>query len=287
MNKSIERQIQEIYNKVFRKVYSTSRISKLSKGNRSDILSVVSILETSDDYKKFAAKFAKELSKKGLRHNRSIWRKYYKAAKKLHYASLPNTWQEFEKEQMKKATLHNFEMIVSIPRKTLDILEHKYATTLIEEVAMGKRSRGSFQRELESHGHKHAKLIARTETAKLQTAIAESRALDLGSVAYEWLSSNDKRTRQSHRDMNGVIVFWKKNDVDKPLLDGMHGNAGEFPNCRCSPEPIFDEDDLDKSRYKVYDYHDHKVVIMGRNELIKLLLEEAGTQKTNNIEMRN
>lgn len=271
MNKSIERQIQQIYIKVFNRIYSKSRLIELSKGNRTSILQIVAKIETSDAYSKFAKEFSKELSKKGLRQQRGIWRKYYEAAKKLHNIALPPTYAQFEYEQMSKAVKHNFEMIKSIPRKTVEIMEHKYASTLIEEVAKGKKTRGSFVRELQSHGHKNAKLIARTETAKLQTAIVENRARDLGSIAYIWLSSNDKRTRQSHKDMNGVVVFWRNIQTEKPHLDNIYGNAGEFPNCRCSPQPIVDEDNLIKESYKVYNYNTEKVITLKKKELIDAL----------------
>ena len=67
--------------------------------------------------------------------------------------------------------------------------------------------------------------------------------------------------------MNGVIVFWRSAD-QKPLLDNMRGDAGEFPNCRCSPEPILDVDDLTKTTYKVYNYLTDKVMTMNKKELI-------------------
>ena len=51
----------------------------------------------------------------------------------------------------------------------------------------------------------------------------------------------------------------------------MRGNAGEFPNCRCYGAPIFDEDELTKSNYKVYDYRIDKVVSMNRKDLIEAL----------------
>ena len=59
------------------------------------------------------------------------------------------------------------------------------------------------------------------------------------------------------------------------LLDNMRGNAGEFPNCRCDPQAIFDEDDLDKNQYKVYDYKTDKVITMSKNELIKAMLNKG------------
>lgn len=268
MSKYIERQINNLYWKVFKKVFSASRLSALSKGSRIEIIEAVAILDSSEDYIKFATKFAKELAKKGLSHKRGLWRKYYAAAKKLHYVGLPTTWAQFEMMTLSRATAHNFTMIKSIPSKMLELMKHKYISTLIEEVAKGKLSRNSFRTQLEKHGIKNAKLIARTETAKLQTAITEYRAKNVGSVAYIWRSSNDMRTRKSHKDMNDVIVFWR-HDSQKPLIDKMRGNAGEFPNCRCTALPIVDIDDLTQTTYKVYNYNTDSVQSISRKKLVE------------------
>ena len=268
MNKSIERQIKLIYNKVYKSVFTSSTIDLLSKGDTDSVNLILGKLQSSDLYNKFAEKFSKELAKKGLANQRGIWRKYFEAAKKAHYVGLPITFSQYEKQIMRKAIENNFQMIKSIPDEMIKMLNHKYSNKLIEEVVQNKISRGSFRKQLEKHGVTNSKVIARTETAKLQTVILENRATDLGSIVYEWIASNDKRTRPSHRAMNGVIVFWKQ---PKPQLDGMIGHAGEFPNCRCSPNPIMDEDDLDESYYKVYNYKSNQVVRMTRNELLNAI----------------
>ena len=271
MSKRVESQIRKIYNKIFKEVFTNERFEELANDSRSQIELAVAKIASSEKFNIFCDKFSKELAKAGLSHQKGIWRKYFEAAKQSHYIALPYTYTEFEKNIYEKAVQNNFQMIKSIPNKLLEVINHKYTTTLIEEVAEGKLSRGSFKRELEKHGNTNAKVVARTEAAKLQTVILENRAKDLGSVAYEWLASNDRRTRPSHRMMNGVIVFWRSSNMEKPLLDNMWGNAGEFPNCRCSPEPIFDENDLTKSNYKVYDYRNHKIINMSKKELIQAL----------------
>lgn len=270
MNKATEREILKIYTEVFNKIYNKTRLAALAKGSRVAILEAASLLESSETYKEFAKEFAKSLAKKGIASQRGLWRKYYEAARKLHYITLPPTYREYEYNILSAAVKHNFTMIKSIPSETVKVMEHKYTSTLIEEVAKGNLSRGSFARQLASHGHKNAKLIARTESAKLQTEILQNRATQLGSVAYIWRSSNDKRTRPSHRAMNDVVVFWQS-EMQKPLLDKMRGNAGEFPNCRCTPQPIVDKDDLTKSVYKVYDYRTDKIISMNKKELIEAL----------------
>jgi len=271
MSKQIERQIEAIYKEVFKKVFSTSTIRRFETMNEDKIKNTILRLGETDAYERFAKKFSKELAKKGLSHERGIWRKYFDAAKARRYKVYVKSFSEFQLEQLKKATEHNFKMIKSIPEKVLKVYEQKYILTLREQVLEGSIGRGSFEKELRKQGHKNSKLIARTETAKLQTAIMENRARDLGSVAYIWLSSNDIRTRKSHREMYDVVVFWRNKDNEKPNLDTMWGNAGEFPNCRCSPEPILDEKDLTKSSYKVYDYRNHTIITMSKIKLIEAL----------------
>ena len=270
MNKSIEREIMKIYYAVFNKVYTKARLAALSKGGHLGIVETATMLESSKAYNEFAKKFAKELAKKGLSTKRAVWRKYYNAAKRLHYVAIPPTFAEYEFSVMSKAIENNFKMIKSIPSEVLKIMRHDYTSKLIEQVAKGSMTRGAFERELKMHGAKNARLIARTETAKLQTVIVENRATEIGSVAYIWRASNDKRTRPSHKAMDDVIVFWREQS-EKPLLDGMRGNAGEFPNCRCTPQPIFDQDDLKKSTYKVYNYKTDKVESMRKNVLVERL----------------
>lgn len=278
MNKAIERQINQIYNEVYKKVFTPHNTSLLASGNRTNIAQQLVAISSSAQYQKFATLFAAELAKKGLRGQKGVWRKYYEAAKAAHYIALPQTYNAYELQNLSRAVQHNFEMIKSIPQKMMEVLQHKYTSALIEEVAKGTTSRGSFAKLLAKHGHNQAKLIARTETAKLQTEITRTRATNLGSVAYRWVSSKDRRTRPSHRAMDGVIVFWRP-DLQKPLLDNMRGDAGEFPNCRCDAEPIIDIDDLKIQVYKVYNYHTDKVVTMSRRSLVEAL--QAGELSTN------
>lgn len=268
MSKAVERQINKIYWALFKKCFTNTTLASLSRGDKKPVKKQVLKLQSSKQFDDFAAKFSKELAKKGLYGTKGVWRKYFKAAKAAGYISLTTSYSAYEYKTMTEAIKHNFKMIKSIPSKFLEVLEHKYTSTLIEQVAKGTLGRCSFRTQLEKHGHKNAALIARTETAKLQTAILEERSTQLGSVAYIWLASNDRRTRKSHREMNGVIVFWKH---AKPELDGMVGGAGEYPNCRCSPQPIVDIDDLTKYSYSVYDYRVHKIITMKKNELIEAL----------------
>lgn len=79
-----------------------------------------------------------------------------------------------------------------------------------------------------------ARTIAQTEVSKASTALTQTRAESVGSEGYIWRTARDGKTRPSHAAMEGKFVKW-----DSPRsLDGMTGHAGEFPNCRCYPEPV-------------------------------------------------
>lgn len=80
-----------------------------------------------------------------------------------------------------------------------------------------------------------AKLIARTETARANSAFVQGRATAIGSTSYIWRTTMDGAERHSHAEMNGKRVFWNKPPT---LSDGMTGHAGSFPNCRCYPDPV-------------------------------------------------
>lgn len=94
-----------------------------------------------------------------------------------------------------------------------------------------------------------AKLIVRTESAKVNSAITECRARSIGVKAYIWSTSEDKRVRDTHSMMNGVLVFWDNQptfvDVSKNGRQtvNQHG-CGEIYNCRCVALPVFDLDDI-------------------------------------------
>ena len=106
----------------------------------------------------------------------------------------------------------------------------------IEAVVSGKRS-STLTDEIMRTGEvteARARTIARTEVGRASTAITQARSTAIGSRGYIWRTADDSDVRHSHRQMEGQYVDWLK----PPTLDGMTGHAGQFPNCRCYPEPV-------------------------------------------------
>lgn len=268
--KDVEKAINTAYEKVFNEVF---------KGEKTDIPQAkrrLINLENSSRYEIFCQKFAQSLAKKQIKYQKNTWKKLYTVAKKEGVIALKTTYTEYQKDVFKKAVNENFKMIKSIPQEVMKVINEKSIEKLINEVAEGKETRGSFEKFLKEKKSKNAKLIARTETAKLQTVIQKERATKLGSVCYIWRTSNDQRVRQSHKDMNGVVVFWKDDQEDKPLLDNMYGNAGEFPNCRCDCDSIVIPNvQLKNSFYNVYNYEKHKIERVSRKDLLEMIEMES------------
>lgn len=139
--------------------------------------------------------------------------------------------------KMYKPLMEQFERNV----KLIKDLPFDVAAKLEQGYKQGVQFRGTeVEKYIREKMGTRAKLIIRTESSKLNTAITEIRSAKLGIPAYIWSTSEDKRVRASHRVMDGVLVFWNT----KLTLDKMTGHAGEFPNCRCLPIAVVDLRDL-------------------------------------------
>lgn len=97
--------------------------------------------------------------------------------------------------------------------------------------------------------YKHrAELIARTESAKLNSSINRETYKNIGVEYYVWMTTIDGRERESHAAMNGLIcsvsdpeVYFEENPDDpmhpierKRTGEMVHYHPGEDFQCRCS-----------------------------------------------------
>jgi SPP1 gp7 family putative phage head morphogenesis protein len=81
-----------------------------------------------------------------------------------------------------------------------------------------------------------AALIARTETAKAQSAIVQARSQHIGSDTYIWRTVRDNAVRREHRQLEGTLQRWDAPPVAE--ASGERHHPGNFPNCRCFAEPV-------------------------------------------------
>ncbi|MGN7829715.1 phage head morphogenesis protein [Agrobacterium radiobacter] len=75
---------------------------------------------------------------------------------------------------------------------------------------------------------RRAKLIARDQTAKLNSDLNRIRQEQAGVTAYTWTTSHDERVRERHRQLDGKVYKWGQ-------ATGAEGGLppGQPINCRC------------------------------------------------------
>lgn len=144
--------------------------------------------------------------------------------------------------------------ILSLPRYASDQVGAaaiKYGSSITKRTLYTGERSTALAREIESeilgtghHARVRATLIARTETARAQTAFTKARAQYAGSKTFVWLTSNDGNVRESHRRLNNKIFSWD----DPPITDVSGGKTyrslpGCIWNCRCVAIPQFSDDD--------------------------------------------
>ena len=93
-----------------------------------------------------------------------------------------------------------------------------------------------------------AKLIARTETAKINADITQLRSEALGAKTYVWSASMDERTRTSHAVLDGLTMRFDDDTVysddggltwkPRSKIGGEQIKPGKIWNCRCVLLPV-------------------------------------------------
>ena len=144
------------------------------------------------------------------------------------------------RELLDKWVSDNVDLIKTVPRSSLG----KIKELVYDNYMKGTTTTNIVKAIQMQYGmdKRHAKLIARDQTAKLNAAITQHQQTDVGIKRYKWDDSHDNRVRKSHRNLSGRTFYWN----DPPVTDkGRRCHPGEDYQCRCVPLPIFDIDDLD------------------------------------------
>lgn len=144
----------------------------------------------------------------------------------------------------------NVALIKSIPNGLHDDLR---------SVISGEFGKGTHVRDLSkilqdrfSVTRSRADLIATDQTLTLQGQLDELRQKDAGVTSYLWRTSNDSRVRGtpgglyprarfSHYEREGIKFYWNDPPED--------GHPKEAIRCRCWPEPVFDDLDMEQAEF--------------------------------------
>lgn len=123
-------------------------------------------------------------------------------------------------EPFMRAYRHNLSLIKDLPRDLAKGMKSAYMR--------GTSFRGTdFAAELYSRLGKRARVIIRTESAKISSTLTQARMQKIGLNAYIWSTSEDSRVRSAHALLDGVLFFWN----DPPTIDNYQEHCGRFINC--------------------------------------------------------
>lgn len=126
-------------------------------------------------------------------------------------------------------TRENVNLIKSIPAEYFSKIE----TIVFTNTTQGSTA-GSMIKQIQKLNKstvKRAKLIARDQSSKLNSALNQQRQQNLGIEEYVWRTSGDERVRADHKSKNGKTFRW-----DNPPKDT--GHPGADIQCRCVAQPI-------------------------------------------------
>ena len=156
--------------------------------------------------------------------------RFYKAMENAIGVNLQSIVQGEQLEDILVATTReNVSLIRSIPEEYFKKIE----TIVFTGTTQGSTA-GSMIEQIQHVGkvtENRARLIARDQSSKLNSALTQQRSQNLGVEEYVWRTSGDERVREAHRGKNGKVFRW-----DDPPKDT--GHPGQDIQCRCVAQPI-------------------------------------------------
>lgn len=277
MKYSIWRQSRRIENEYLKSLYTLcDMFRKIAESVGEDqqlYLQRMNNFQNSYQYEKFITSAVKRMVTPISVMNEQTWRKAARKStrSKFLYNLLVDEIKQNHESTINDQIIENASLIRTLPN---DVAE-KVAKTIAEEAIKGKRARtieSIIKEDTDKHSRASARLIARTEVAKTQSAITKSRSQALDMQWYVWRTALDgNRVRKSHRLMEGVLVNWN----DPPSPEELAGeqnvgryHAGNIWNCRCYSEILIDVDDV-KWPHKVY--KNGQITKMSKTEFMKIM----------------
>jgi SPP1 gp7 family putative phage head morphogenesis protein len=140
--------------------------------------------------------------------------------------------------------IENVDLIKTIPEE--------YFQGIADKVAGNWRAGGRWENlvdDIDRMGEDtdaRAEVIARDQTAKLNSAFNQVRQTDVGIEQYEWAATDDERTRPDHWELNTTIHRWDEPGPLAGTIDGEPCHPGEDILCRCDALPCVDLDALEQ-----------------------------------------
>ena len=246
-------------------------IAKEAKGNVSAYQEAMNKFQNSSQYKNYINAIVKKMVTPLAVENQKTWREAAKKANRSSYLYklLIEELNRGLKQTIDLQISQNVNLIKTLPgdvsnKVVGDVSKLTFSGARVSEIEKVIKSK------TKQHSKASARLIARTEVAKTQSALTRARAENLGLNWYVWRTALDgNRVRKSHRNMEGVLVNWKYPPSPEKLVgekDVGNYHAGNIWNCRCYSEPLLELKDV-KWPHKVY--YNNKIINMTQEQFAK------------------
>lgn len=268
--KSVEK---EYLSSLMRLVKIFNKIAKSSGGNQQRYLDMMKDFQNSKQYEKYINSSVKRMVTPLDVGNMKTWREAAKKSTRGRYLHkiLMDELRQGSFRIIQNQMIENVSLIKTLPEDVASKVVHDIA----ESTMKGMRAE-SIERLIRDKTNQHARasarLIARTETAKTQSALTKARSEQLDLRWYVWRTSLDgNRVRKSHQIMEGVLVNWNNPPSPEELAGEQSvGNyhAGNIWNCRCYSEPLLEINDV-KWPHKVY--LNGQIKMMGKREFEQIM----------------
>ena len=260
-------------NSLLKLVKIFQKIAKYSGNDQQKYKDSMMNFQKSMQYEKFINSVVKRMVLPLDVGNQRTWREAAKKATKgkFLYRLLMDELKQGTGNIIQQQVIENASLIRTLPS---DVAE-KVVQDVSENALKGARAESIekiIRDKTDQHTRASARLIARTETAKTQSALTKARCEQLGLRWYVWRTALDgNRVRLSHRIMEGVLVNWNNPPSPEELVGEKsveHYHAGNIWDCRCYSEPVLEIDDI---RFPARVYYNGQIVMMNKSEFEKIM----------------
>lgn len=271
------RRLKSVEKEFLKSLYKLSdmfvRIARTYGNDQQRYQKVMKEFQESEQYGRYINSAVKRMVTPLDVSNQKTWREAAKKATKgtYLYRVLMDELRQGSFRIIQNQMIENVSLIKTLPEDVSEKVVHDIAEASLKGMRAESIEKLIINRTRE-HSRASARLIARTETAKTQSALTKSRCEQLDLRWYVWRTALDgNRVRKSHRLMEGVIVNWNNPPSPEELAgEKSVGNyhAGNIWNCRCYSEPLLEIDDV-KWPHKVY--LNGQIRMLGKREFEQIM----------------
>lgn len=203
-------------------------------------------LSVSEEWENFADKTAKRIISIQSKDDAKTWMQAATRATKGRQIYQMLSSELKSESSFQPLVLRSAELIRTLPNNISRKVVKKVGILTLKGVGEKDIAR-EIQKMFPNYTKASAMLIARTETARTQTAITTIRSNRLGLRWYIWRTVGGPLVRSSHRHMDGVLIPYGQ-DPEPEKLIGMKSQGSYKPggiyNCRCYMEPVTNINDI-------------------------------------------